>query len=96
MSDIIKAAVAALSEKLGTDGFDGSIKFEIEGEGAVRIDENGVSTDDGDADCTLTATPDVFQELMDGELNPTSAFMSGKLSVDGDMAMAMKLGALLG
>ena len=94
MSDIISAAVAALTEKLGGD-FDGSVKFEIEGEGAVRIDNTGVAVDDSDADCTLTATAEVFQELMEGDLNPTSAFMSGKLSVDGDMSMAMKLGAIL-
>lgn len=95
MSDIISAAVAALSEKLGGSDVDGSIKFAIEGEGAVRIDENGVSADDSDADCTLTATTEVFQDLMEGNLNPTAAFMSGKLSVDGDMGMAMKLGSIL-
>ncbi len=95
MSEIISAAVAALAEKLGDGDFDGSVKFEIEGEGAVRIDETGVSVDDSEADCTLTATADVFQELMQGELNPTAAFMSGKLSVDGDMSMAMKLGSIL-
>lgn len=95
MSDIINAAVSALTDKLGDDGFEGSVKFEIEGEGAVRIDENGVSADDGDADCTLTATVDVFQDLMEGNLNPTAAFMGGKLSVDGDMGLAMKLGGLL-
>ncbi len=95
MSDIISAAVAALAQKLGDGDFDGSVKFAIEGEGAVRIDETGVAADDSDADCTLTATAEVFQELMDGALNPTAAFMSGKLSVDGDMGMAMKLGAIL-
>ena len=95
MSEIISAAVAALAEKLGDGDFEGSVKFEIEGEGAVRIDESGVAADDSDADCTLTATADVFQELMAGDINPTAAFMSGKLSVDGDMSMAMKLGAIL-
>ena len=33
--------------------------------------------------------------MMTGDLNPTSAFMSGKLTVDGDMGMAMQLGGLL-
>ena len=95
MSEILDAAVKAFSDKLGGDGIDGSIKFEIEGTGAIRIDENGASLDDSDADCTITAEADVFQELLSGELNPTSAFMSGKISIDGDMGMAMKLGALL-
>ena len=95
MSEILDTALKALSDKLGGDGIDGSIKFEIEGTGAIRIDENGASLDDGDADCTITAEADVFQELLAGELNPTSAFMSGKISIDGDMGMAMKLGSLL-
>jgi putative sterol carrier protein len=37
----------------------------------------------------------MVQGMMDGETNPTSAFMSGKLKVDGDMGMAMKLAAAL-
>ena len=36
-----------------------------------------------------------FQAIFDGDLNATSAFMTGKLSVDGDMGMAMKLAAVL-
>lgn len=95
MSDILDTAVKALTDKLGGDGIEGSIKFEIEGTGAIRIDENGASLDDGDADCTITAEADVFQDLLSGNLNPTSAFMSGKISIDGDMGMAMKLGSLL-
>ncbi len=95
MSEILDAAVKALSDKLGGDGIEGSIKFEIEGTGAIRIDESGTSLDDSEADCTITAEADVFPDLLSGELNPTSAFMSGKISIDGDMGMAMKLGSLL-
>lgn len=95
MSDILAAAVAALNEKLAGADFDGSAKFEIEGEGAVRIDADGASASDAEADVTLTADADTFQSIMEGELNPTAAFISGKLAVDGDMGMAMKLGSVL-
>ncbi|MAY33889.1 MAG: sterol carrier family protein [Rhodovulum sp.] len=95
MSDVITAAVAALSAKI-EDGFDGSAKFVIEGEGAIMVDADGVRAGDEDADVTLTADADVFQAMLEGDLNPTAAFMSGKLSVDGDMGQAMKLGAALG
>jgi len=94
MSDVINEAVAALSEKLGS-GFDSSVKFEITGEGAVMVDSDGVRAEDGDADCTLTADAETFAAMMDGSLNPTAAFMTGKLAVDGDMGVAMKLGAML-
>ena len=95
MSDVITAAVAALSEKLGDGAFDGAAKFVIKGEGAVMVDAGGVRAADEPADVTLTASAETFQDMMTGDLNPTSAFMSGKLTVDGDMGMAMQLGGLL-
>ncbi len=97
MSDIITAAVAALSEKL-SDGFDGSAKFDIEGEGAIIIDSDGVRAADLDeeADVTLSADAETFQEILEGELNPTTAFMGGRLKLDGDMGTAMRLGGYLG
>lgn len=94
MSDIITAAVAALSEKM-TGGFDSVAKFTINGEGSLVIDADGVRAGDDDADVTLSADADVFQDILSGDLNPTTAFMTGKLAVDGDMGVAMKLGAVL-
>lgn len=94
MSDVINAAVAALTEKLG-DGFDGSVKFDIAGEGTIMVDQNGVRAADEDAECTMSADADTFQSILEGDLNPTAAFMSGKLAVDGDMGTAMKLGSAL-
>ena len=96
MSEIVDAAVKALNAKLGGSGIDGSVRFVIEDEGAVRIDGGGAAPDDGsEADCTLTANAETFQNLLEGELDPTGAFMSGKLTVDGDMGLAMRLGSLL-
>lgn len=94
MSDVISGAVDALNAKLD-GGFDGTAKFVIEGEGTVMVDGGGARAGDEDADVTLTADADTFQSMMSGDLNPTAAFMSGKLAVDGDMGAAMKLGSLL-
>ena len=94
MSDIIDGAVAALSEKI-SGGFEGTVKFAIEGEGGIIVDGDGVRAGDDDADVTLSADADTFQAILSGDINPTSAFMQGKLAVDGDMGMAMKLGSLL-
>jgi putative sterol carrier protein len=92
MSDIVDAAVTALSERFGDGGFAGSVRFVVEGEGAVRVDSNGVARDDdGTADCTITASADTFRSMFDGDLNPTAAFMSGKLAIDGDMGTAMRV-----
>lgn len=95
MSEIVEAAVKALNQRLDAGELGGSVKFVIEDEGAVRIDGNGASADDGEADCTLTADAETFQSLLDGDLDPTGAFMSGRLTVDGDMGLAMRLGSLL-
>ena len=94
MSEVIEAAVAALSEKI-SGGFDGVAKFVIEGEGAIMIDGDGARAGDDEADVTLTADADTFKAILDGDVNPTTAFMTGKLSVDGDMGKAMALGSVL-
>jgi len=96
MSDIINAAVTALNDKMGGDGFDGKAKFDIQGEGAIVIDADGARASDDDADVTLSADAETFQAILEGEQNPTAAFMTGKLSVDGDMGLAMKLAGVLG
>ena len=93
MSDIITAAVTALSTKVSS--FDGIAKFVIPGEGAIMMDPSGVRAGDEPADVTMTAAADVFQGILSGDVNPTMAFMTGKLTVDGDMGLAMKLAGVL-
>ncbi|MFC3117843.1 SCP2 sterol-binding domain-containing protein [Jhaorihella thermophila] len=63
--------------------------------GAVVIDADGARISDDEADVTLSADADTFEQILSGELNPTGAFMSGKLTVDGDMGVAMKLASVL-
>jgi putative sterol carrier protein len=95
MSEMIDAAVQALSAKLN-GGFDGVAKFVIPGEGAIMLDPSGVRAGDEEADVTLTAEAEVFRSILDGGTNPTMAFMTGKLKVEGSMGLAMKLGSVLG
>lgn len=95
MSDIINQAVTALNEKLAGSDFGGTAKFDIAGEGAVMMDASGARAADEPADVTLSADVDTFRSILDGETNPTSAFMTGKLTVDGDMGMAMQLASAL-
>ena len=95
MSDIIEQAVTALNARMGDQRLDGTAKFVIDGEGAVMIDESGARAGDEEADVTLTASEDTFREIMGGDLDPTAAFMSGRLMVDGDMGLAMKLGSVI-
>ncbi|MEM9522416.1 MAG: SCP2 sterol-binding domain-containing protein [Pseudomonadota bacterium] len=95
MSDVVNMAMAALNERL-SGGFDGSVKFVIRNEGTMVIDATGAHAGDQEADCVLTADADTFRSLLSGDLNPATAFMTGKLHVDGDIGVAMQLGAIIG
>ena len=94
MSEVISAAVAALRIKVPS--FDGVAKFVIPGEGSIMMDAAGARAGDEEAEVTMTASAEVFQAILSGEMNPTMAFMTGKLTVDGSMAQAMQVGAALG
>ncbi len=50
---------------------------------------------DEDAACTLSISADDLQKILDGELDATMAFMTGKLKVKGSTNVAMKLAGLL-
>ena len=96
MSEILEQAIAALTKKMGEASFDGSAKFDIDGEGCIMIDAAGVRAADEEAEVTLRANTETFQDILAGDLDPASAFMSGRLTIDGDMGVAMRLGGALG
>ena len=92
---------ARLRERVGDDsGLGARIKFDFGANGVVFLDAtqtpNVVSNEDAEADCTIRMGLDDFVEMGNGELSPTMAFMMGKLKVEGDLGLAMKLQGLLG
>lgn len=95
MSDILNGALEILQSKLDGSGFDGSINLAITDEGAIHVDGETAEISDAEADCTLSADGETLKGVLSGDVDPTSAFMSGKLSVDGDMGVAMKLASIL-
>jgi putative sterol carrier protein len=78
-----------------TAGMNNSYLFDIDGAGQWKVDVRdgnvNVTEGVGDADVTITTSEDTFNQIAGGELNPTSAYMTGKLKVKGDMGAAMKL-----
>lgn len=95
-------AVEVLQEKVSNvDAFGATVRFDFEGEGAILVDGNSepptvASDSDSEADCTITANEETFREMMDGDLDPTSAYMTGKIKIDGDMGAAMNVARILG
>ncbi|MEL6768293.1 MAG: SCP2 sterol-binding domain-containing protein [Pseudomonadota bacterium] len=91
MSDALNSAAEKLREKLEGSDFAGSVRFEVTDEGSIVADDAGVRVADDEAEVTISGDLDTFRELFDGELDPTAAFMTGKIKIAGDMGAAMKL-----
>ncbi len=94
----VKEFFESLPSQVGaskTAGMHNTYVFEIEGAGtwtvAVRDGRVDVTEGGGDGDCTISASEENFERIVNGEQNPTTAYMSGKLKIRGDMGAAMKL-----
>ena len=78
--------------------FGNTVKFATD-QGVVFIDGNAnppaVSNDDKAADCTLKMAFSDFDDMINGKLDGMTAFMTGKLKIEGDMGVAMKLQSIL-
>ena len=78
--------------------FGNTVKFSTD-QGVVHIDgmqsPPSVSNDDKAADCTIKMDFSDFADLIGGKLDGMTAFMTGKLKIEGDMGVAMKLQTIL-
>ncbi|HXV23770.1 MAG TPA: SCP2 sterol-binding domain-containing protein [Alphaproteobacteria bacterium] len=86
---------AAQSPRLGY-----TVKFVVDEDAVIRWDGTGaeplIDTADGPADTTIRISEDNLDKLLSGTLDPTLAYMTGKLKVEGSLGVAMKLTTLLG
>ncbi|MGH3127206.1 MAG: SCP2 sterol-binding domain-containing protein [Gaiellaceae bacterium] len=77
------------------EGMNNTYVFDIEGAGTwtVKVADGAVTVTDGaeEADCTFSASEETFEKIASGEQNATTAYMTGKLKIKGDMGAAMKL-----
>jgi len=76
-------------------GMNNTYLFDIEGAGTWRVaiadGAIDVTEGEGDADVTFSSSEESFEKIVSGEQNPTTAYMTGKLKIKGDMGAAMKL-----
>jgi putative sterol carrier protein len=95
LADVTARVQQGLSGGLG---FDKTVKFDFGDTGKLFIDGPGAkaTNEDAPADATVSVGFDDFQKLVQGQLDPMSAFMGGKIKVAGDMGVVMKLQSLLG
>ncbi len=73
------------------------VKFDFGDVGKIFMDgvAGAVSTDDAAADTTIKIKLEDFVDMAGGKLDPTAAFMQGKLKVEGDMGVAMQLQSVM-
>ncbi len=100
-ASLAKALELVQGKMAGQDAFGSTVRFDFGDGSAVLLDGNqspphATIDTETDADCTITAEEDTFKELIEGELDPTAAFMTGKIKIDGDMSAAMAVARVLG
>jgi len=91
----IEAIVDKIRDRVQSSDFDRSVKFDTGGDGVIVIDGASISTADAPADCTIKLSLDDLESLVSGDLSPTTAFMTGKIKVEGDMSVAMALSQIM-
>ena len=69
------------------------VKFDFGEDGKIYMDgtANKVTSDDGPADTTIKVKLEDFVAMAQGALDPTAAFMQGRLKVQGNMGKLMSL-----
>jgi putative sterol carrier protein len=76
------------------------LKFDLGADGAILWDGTGaapmIDNSAGEAETTIVIALSDLEQLIAGALDPTMAYMTGKLKVEGEMGVALKLGQLLG
>ena len=86
------------ADPVKTKEIDGAFKFVVtgEGEGTYVVDCRAVEVrDSGDGDVTITVEGPDLVAIKEGTLDAMQAFMLGKVQVDGDFGLAMKLQQIL-
>lgn len=77
--------------------FGSKINFQFD-EGVIHLDDSVspavVLNEAKDVPCTIKISLDNFDKMLSGDLNPMMAFMMGKMKIDGDKGVAMKLAGL--
>ena len=74
------------------------VKLDFGSEGVVMLDgaASRVTEEDGNADTTIKVSWADWEAMSSGQLDGMTAFMQGKLKVEGDMSAAMQLQGVLG
>ncbi|SMO35973.1 SCP2 sterol-binding domain-containing protein [Melghirimyces algeriensis] len=101
----VKETIMTVVDKMNKDpegiqGMNTVYQFDIYGVGNHQLHLKNDSAEyleeeASEANCIIQMSEENFVKLLEGNLNPTTAFMTGKLKVKGDLSLAIKLQNLL-
>ncbi|MEO8291146.1 MAG: SCP2 sterol-binding domain-containing protein [Gaiellaceae bacterium] len=81
-------------------GLNASYRFDVAGAGSWRVEvrDGAITVEESDApaDCVIATDESIFLGVVSGEQSPMGAFMTGKIRVEGDLGLALRLRELLG
>ncbi len=87
-------------EPARTRGTTASYRFDVQGAGSWHVDVKDGAVDvtesDAPADCVIRASEENLLRIVRGELNPVTAYMTGRVKVEGDITLATRLRDLFG
>jgi putative sterol carrier protein len=106
MTDSVKEMMASMVDRFNPEAWgaqDAVMAFDISGDQGgkwvARVEGGKLSITEGTtdaADMTMTCSDTDLIAMIRGEQSPVSLFMGGKLKIDGNMSLAMKLQSLIG
>jgi putative sterol carrier protein len=78
-----------------SQALDASYRFDVDGAGSWRVESDGeglaVTESDAPADCVIRTDERTFLRIVGGEQSPMGAYMMGKIKVEGDLGLALRL-----
>jgi putative sterol carrier protein len=78
----------------------GSYRFDVDDAGSWRLEADGdrlvVTESEAPADCVIRTDERTFLRIVAGEQSPMGAYMTGKVKVEGDLGLALKLKDVFG
>lgn len=84
-----------IQRHLPQSGFTDSLALDCGDAGIITMKDGTASREEQDVACTIKISEANLVKLVQGDLNPMTAFMMGKIKVSGDMSVAMKLGQIM-
>jgi putative sterol carrier protein len=85
----------ANADRARTSDLSATYRFDIAGVGSWRVEVNAgavtVEESDGPADCAIATDERTFLAVVQGDKNPVGAYMTGKIRVEGDVGLALRL-----